>query len=152
MAEDLAGVRKQLIDPQHLIIISSRDGALPEWLTSHLVPSEAPLCGVLGGALVSLHARTARRILQESAEEPLRADVLVPYYERLISEVESSTVPVRLKLRDEDVRRFIREVTAGNRGLTCTAALRRLRTTGQACEQRRFAGLYAEVMRRADVA
>jgi hypothetical protein len=148
MADDLAGVRKQLNDPQHLLIVSSRHRSLPEWLTSHIVPSEAPLSGVLGGALGSLHARTARRILQESSEEPLRADVLVPYYEHLISEVESATVPARLKLRDEDIRTFILQ----NRGLPCTAALRKLRTTGLACEQRRFSSLYAEVTRRADVA
>jgi hypothetical protein len=152
MAEDLESAREQLVDPQHLIIVSSRNGSLPAWLTSHLVPSEAPLSRVLGGALGSLHARTARRILQESAEEPLRADVLVSYYERLISEVESATIPTRVKLRDEDVRRFIREVTAGHRGLTCTAALRKLRATGRACEQRRFVGLYAQVTRRANVA
>jgi hypothetical protein len=152
MADDLAGARKQLNDSQRLLIVSSRHGSLPPWLTPHIVPSEAPLSGVLGGALGSLHARTARRILQESSEEPLRADVLVPYYEHLISEVESATVPARLKLRDEDIRRFIREITSGTRVPTCTAALRKLRMTGQACEQRRFAGLYAEVTRRADVA
>lgn len=152
MAEDLAGVRKKLVDPQRLIIISSRNGSLPDWLTSHLVPSEAPLSSVLGGTLGSLHARTARQILQGSAELPLRADVLVSHYERLVSQAETATTPTRLKLPDEEVRKFIREVTSGNGSLTYTAALRKLRTRGQACEQRRFASLYAEVTRRADVA
>jgi hypothetical protein len=152
MADDLAGARAKLADPQRLIVISSRNGSLPECLASHLVPSEAPLSGVLGGARGSLHARTARRILQETATVPLYADVLVPRYTHLVSEIESATPPVRLKLLDEEVRRFIREAIAENKDLTCTAALRRLRTSGQACEQRRFAGLYAEITRRADVA
>jgi hypothetical protein len=152
MAEDLADLREQLVDPQHLVVISSRNASLPDWLIPHLVPSEAPLSGVLGGALGSLHARTARQILQESAKLPLRADILVPHYERLISRTETAAIPDRLKLRDEEVRRFIREATAGNQGLTCTATLHKLRTTGKACEQRRFTALYAEVTRRADVA
>ncbi|HSK78940.1 MAG TPA: hypothetical protein VLQ45_20975, partial [Thermoanaerobaculia bacterium] len=149
MADDLAGARAQLRNPQHLIVISSRDGSLPEWMTPHLVPSEAPLSGILGGARGSLHARTARRILQEAAAVSLRADVLVPRYDRLVSETESPATPARLKLADDDVRQFIREAIASNRRLTCTAALRKLRTTGQACEQRRFAGLYAEIRRKA---
>jgi hypothetical protein len=152
MADDLAGVRARLTDPQRLIVISSRHNSLPEWLRPHLVPSEAPLSGVLGGARGSLHARTARRVLHEASSVPLRADILGPHYERLLSLAESPTVTARLKLADEDVRRFIREAIAGNRNLSCAAALRSLRTTGHACEQRRFGGLYAEVRRMADVA
>lgn len=151
MADDLAGARARLTDPRCLIVISSRHSSLPEWLESHLVPSEAPLSKVLGGSRGSLHARTARRVLQEEAF-PLRADVLVPHYQRLLSTVEDATVPARLKLADDEVRRFIRGAIAGNRELSCTAALRSLRKSGQACEQRRFAGLYAEVRRKADVA
>jgi hypothetical protein len=152
MADDLTGARAKLADPQHLIVISSRNGSLPECLASHLVPSEAPLSGVLGGARGSLHARTARRILQEAATVPLYANILVPRYARLVSEVESATTPVRLKLTDDDVRKFILEAITKNGDLACTAALRRLRSSGQACEQRRFTGLYAEVTRTANVA
>ena len=152
MADDLAGARARLTDPQRLIVISSRHGSLPDWLEPHLVPSEAPLSGTLGGSRGSLHARTARRVLQEAAAVPLRAEALVSHYERLLATVESATVPTRLKLADEEVRRFIREAIEGNQDLSCTAALRSLRKTGQACEQRRFGGLYAEVRRMADVA
>jgi hypothetical protein len=152
MAEDLAEACACLTDPQRLIVISRRDNALPEWLRPHVVPSEAPLSGVLGGSRGSLHARTARRVLQEAATVPLRAEVLVPHYERLLSTVERVPVPARVKLADDDVRRFIREAIAGNQDLACSAALRSLRNAGQACEQRRFGGLYAEVRREADVA
>ncbi len=153
MADDLAEARGHLIDPQCLIVVSSRHESLqPEWLKSHLVPSEAPLTGVLGGSRGALHARTARRILQEAARVPLRADVLVSHYERLLTQVERVVVPARLKLSDEDVRRFIRQAIAGDGGLACTTALRSLRRTGQACEQRRFATLYAEVRGEANVA
>lgn len=150
MADDLAGVRARLMDPQRLIVITSRDGSLPEWLASHVVPSEAPLSGMLGGALGSLHARTARRVLQEATSVPLRANVLVRHYSNLISGVASAAVPVRQRLADEDVRRFVREAIAANKTHSCTAALRRLRMSGQACEQHRFAGLYAEVVRGID--
>jgi hypothetical protein len=151
MADDLAGARARLADPRRLIVISSRHSSLPEWLESHLVPSEAPLGKMLGGSRGSLHARTARRVLQEEAL-PLRADILVPRYQRLLATVEDATVPTRLKLADDEVRSFIREAISGNRELSCTAALRSLRNSGQACEQRRFADLYAEVRRKADVA
>lgn len=144
MAEDLQGARGRLVDPQHLIVITSRDSSLPGWLESHVVPSEAPLGGIVGGALGSLHARTARRILQEAALVPLRADALVSHYSKLISELTSTAAPVRMKLDDEKVRSFIRKaITDG--ALSCTAALRKLRSSGQACEQRRFVSLYAEV-------
>lgn len=148
MAEDLVAARAALADPRQLIVISSRDNSLPTWLNAHLVPSEAPLSSMLGGSLGALHARTARLVLQEATDVPLRADVLVPRYTQLVSETEAVAAPARLKLPDEAVLNFIRDVTTQNRRLTCTSALRRLRDAGQACEQKRFAGLYAEVMRR----
>ncbi len=151
MADDLAEACACLTDPQRLIVISRRANSLPEWLKPHVVPSEAPLSGVLGGSRGSLHARTARRVLQEAATVPLRAEVLGPHYERLLSTMESVTAPARVKLADDDVRRFIREAIAGNQGLACSAALRSLRKAGQACEQRRFGGLYTAVRREADV-
>jgi hypothetical protein len=151
MADDLAGARAQLTDLQHLIIVSSRSQSLPKWLVSHLVPSEAPLARMLGGSLTSLHARTTRRILQEATTTPVHADILIPRYTRLVSAVEDSSRSVRLKITDEDVRSFILNAIGGDRHLTCAATLRRLRTSGQACEQRRFASLYADVTKSADV-
>lgn len=150
MADDLSGARSSLTDPQRLIVISSRDESFPEWLAPHLVPSEASLSYLLGGSRGSLHARTARRILQESGAVPLRATTLVSLYTRLVSESQRPTPAARLKLGDENVRSFIRSALAVHGSLTCTAALRKLRSTGQACEQRRFAGLYAEVTRNAN--
>lgn len=151
MADDLAEARDQLVDARCLIVISSRGGALPKWLAPHLVPSLAVLTSVLGGSLGSLHARTARRILEEAAAVALRADVLVPRYEQLLKELKRETTPVRQRLSDEKVRNFIRKALTVNSGLTCTAALRKLRMAGQACEQRRFAGIYAEVTREGHV-
>jgi hypothetical protein len=151
MADDLSSARAGLADPERLIVISSRAESLPEWLVSNLVPSEASLGEMLGGSRGSLHARTARRILQQSDAASLRAATLVPQYTRLVSESQNTTAPVRLRLGDENVRSFIRDAIAVNRALTCTAALRKLRSSGQACEQRRFAGLFAEVTRSADV-
>jgi len=145
MADDLAVTRQRLTDPNHLIVISSRNSSLPLWLESHLVPSEAPLCKMLGGSRGSLHARTARRILEETVKIPLRADVLVPRYGHLLSNIEMPAPQARLRLTDENVRRFIRETIAAKGNLSCTAVLRKLRVSGQACEQRRFAGLYAQV-------
>jgi hypothetical protein len=151
MADDLAEARDQLVDAQRLIVISSRGGVLPRWLAPHVVPSVATLSSVLGGSRGSLHARTARRILEEAAVVTLRADVLVPRYEQFLKGLERETTPVRLKLSDERVRNFIRKALSVNRGLTCTAALRKLRMIGWACEQRRFAGIYAEVKREVHV-
>jgi hypothetical protein len=152
MAGDLKAAREQLADPQHLLVISSRNDSSAAWLTPHLVPSEAPLSGILGGARGSLHARTARIILREAATVPLQADILVPRYIKLVSQAESPSTPVRVRLLDEEVRRFICQALAENRNIACTTALRKLRTSGQACEQRRFTGLFEEIRRRADVA
>lgn len=146
MADDLALTRERLSDPNHLIVISSRDRSLPHWLESHLVPSEAPLCAMLGGSRGSLHARTARRILEETTKTPLRADALVSRYTHLLSNTKMATPPVRRRLTDDDVRRFVLESIETSGSPSCTAVLRRLRRSGQACEQRRFAGLYAEVI------
>jgi hypothetical protein len=151
MADDLAGARERLVDPHRLIVISSRHGSIPKWLAPHVVPSEAPLSRLLGGSRGSLHARTARRVLQEAATLPLRADLLIPHYARLVSEQRSTPSRARSKLSDTGIRRFISEAVAINEELTCTAALRRLRATGQACEQRRFGCLFAEVARRVHV-
>jgi len=151
MADDLAGARERLVNPQGLIVVSSRHGSLPKWLGSHVVPSEAPLSRLLGGSRGSLHARTARRILQEAATVPLRADLLIPHYAHIVSEQMSTPPPARSKLSDTGIRRFISEAIATDEGLTCTAALRTLRATGQACEQRRFGCLFAEVTQRVHV-
>lgn len=151
MADDLSKAMALLMDPQRLIVISSRGDFLPKWLMPHLVPSEASLSSLLGGSRGSLHARTARRILQEAGVVPLHATTLVPLYTRLVSETQGAAAPVREKLGDEKVRNFIREAIEVDRNLTCTRALRKLRSSGQACEQRRFAGLYAEVKRSANV-
>jgi len=152
MIDDLEGALLRLADPQHLVIISSRSRQLPGWIAPHVVPSEAPLSRVLGGSLGSLHARTARRILQESAEAPLRADVLVPRYSAVVSQQGSTRTWHRRALLDDEVREFIREGLMENEACSSTAMLRKLRGSGEACEQRRFAGLYAEVARSTHVA
>lgn len=145
MARDLADARTQLSDPSLLILISSQSPILPSWMLPHLISADMRLSGLLGGSLGSLHARTARRILREADAVPIRADVLGPRFERLASSEGRVETPKRQRLSDREVRDFILAATATSASGSCSATLRSLRLSGQACEQRRFTRLYADV-------
>jgi hypothetical protein len=145
MADDLHLAAQALRRPESLVIVSSVSG-FPDELTDHLVPSIAVLQSRLGGALGSLHARTARDLLR-GAQLPLDASMLKTQYERIATHSHKRVAPSRERRTDSDVRAFIRARLNGTASESCTSLLRALRSSGFKCEQKRFRGLFDEVNR-----
>ena len=121
-------------------IISAGSRSLGE-LQDLLLPADARLQAALGGTRQSLNARIAAHLVESGADthEGMR-DHLASLLRR------QPPVPVfdRLPLTDAEVRGFIRARLRGDGSATHSRLLRELRVSGRACEQGRFAALFAE--------
>jgi hypothetical protein len=143
MSEDLSQTAQALQNPERLAIVSSVSG-FPAELTAHLVPSVAALQRRLGGPLGSLHARTAKRLL-EIAEPPLNAATLAAKTRRLAREAPPRRAPKRASRTDQEVQSFIRRRTRSVDHPGCSKLLREYRDGGSKCEHSRFRSLFNEV-------
>ena len=133
-----------MTDANRLIIVSSPVG-FPEALKGHLVPSQAPLTAAVGGPLVSLHARVARRILERALPgKPLDASVLAEEYGRLLARSPRRNAPDRRPASDEEILAFISKERRRDPMTRHTPLLRAFRELGNACEQARFRRLFEE--------
>jgi hypothetical protein len=143
MAVDLVAAAAELASPDHLIVVSGRDRFATSALARHIVPSDARLQAKVGGAMPSLHARVARKIVKEAPRWELSASSLRERYTRLLETCPAPKRYKRHKLTDGEVRAFILGVLR-REGATATASasLRALRGSGRACEQHRFKDLF----------
>ncbi|HEY0969819.1 MAG TPA: hypothetical protein VGE02_02455 [Gemmatimonadales bacterium] len=127
-----------------------RQGAGGESLADRLLPVDARLKTLVGGAMQSLNARLVRRAVQAAdtwMDDPRRlADLLV----RWAAEAPAAEVPDRVRGDDETLRIFIRDALRANPSATYTNLLRVLRRSGRACEQARFRALFETVAAEAD--
>ena len=147
MEDDLLAAARESKQPDGLLIISGRGRFAAGPLGTHLIPSEARLQLRLGGARLSLHARVARRILEEAPEWKLSAEILQARYRRIVARSPDLPHLVRQKMTDEEVQRFIRAQIRKSPAASCTPLLRLLRDSGRACEQSRFKALFNQERR-----
>ena len=112
----------------------------------HRVPSRAGLRRALGGTLTSLNVRMAASWLNHCQDGRLTSPATDGSWERWASRVAVPERYDRQALTDEDVIVFIKRETNADPGVSRTRLLRTLRDRGQACEQSRFASLYARTM------
>jgi hypothetical protein len=145
MEDDLFLAAQILHRPEHLLIVSTPAPLSNGRLAPHWIPSNAHLQAQFGGARQSLHARVARDILQQGRR--LDAVELQRYYTQLIQRSAPPERYNRTLMTDDEVRQFI-ERAQRTEALSCTAALRRLRDSGRACEQQRFKRLFTEMRER----
>lgn len=145
MESDLLAAVAAASYPDRIIVISSRARFAHSGLGPHLIPSEARLQRKVGGARTSLHARVARKILDEVNEWELSAAVLRAHYTRVLASSADVQTFDRTRLTDRQLQRFIRTELRRAPSTSCTRALRALRDGGQACEQSRFKQLFHEV-------
>ncbi len=141
IADDLTKATRAMADPDRFIIVTSRP-SLPTELQQNAVPSEGRLRHLVGGALPSLHARVARRILTGLRSSSLSADHLRKKYEALVRKTPELPRHNRLAMSDAQVRRYINSSLKHEPRLTHTRLLRELRDSGYACEQSRFRTLF----------
>ncbi|MEU8800772.1 hypothetical protein [Spirillospora sp. NPDC048819] len=147
-ADDLRQAAGKLADPDNFVIIGP--GGRYPGLKDFIIPVTAAVQPAVGGSLLSLHARAALRVFEMASEQqkPLTRTVLAT----LMTELRASAPPViartaGTRLSDDEVLAFIRTTMAEEIGpVSATRLLRRLRDSGQSCEQARFKGLFQKVM------
>ena len=143
---DCRKARDMLATPDLLIIVSTGSRDLPG-LGDNLLPSDVSLRRLVGGSIRALNIRLARKILAEADYEELRAPLLAQKSEKWIDETPKLPVISRSPISDEDVQDFIRENLLQYRVTGHTALLRRLRDSGRACSQNRFARIFDNLVR-----
>ena len=145
VAHDLQEARSTLADNDRLIIISA--GARKTGpLTANFLPCDSRLEHRYGRSRMALNARILRDIVHGFAVEKIRASRLSSHFEAMLGSLPKAAYPERLQTEDKAVRSFIRGEIAKNEGGSYTALLRQYRATGRACEQKRFRGLFREVV------
>ena len=144
MSEDLGTAAMHLASRSRLLIISSRLPNTLERLSDHLVPSVAALQPFLGGALASLHARTAQHVLENNTP-PLSAVALQARYRTMADTHPAPHRPRRATASDTQVRGFIERQLAMNPTTSRTRLLRAFRETSRGCAQERFDRLFRAV-------
>lgn len=145
MQQDLEQAAAVLRSRSQLIVVSSTGRAQVNGLAPHWVSSDARLQARLGGSRISLNARLAQQMLQESARYELRADVLQQRYARLIERAPDVVQFDREAMTDAQVRDFVRKALRQSPDVSHSRLLRQLRDSGFRCEQARFKMLFREV-------
>jgi hypothetical protein len=141
-AHDLLGAAEALQRPEQLSVISagaSAAGGVQEFL----LPVDAHLQTAVGGSLGALNVRLAARLLGMADNAVLDRPTLNEHVRALRQDSTRRTAPQRTPMTDEEVCQFIAERFTERS--THTALLRQLRNSGHACEQKRFAQLFAAV-------
>ncbi len=141
IGNDVRKASLQLRSTDSLIIISTGTKRLPD-LESNLLPSCARMQTTVGGSLHSLNARLARRILTECSHRELRASELTDRLRLWLQVAPETRRTVRKRLTDVEVRKFIADSLYEDESATWSKLLRRLRDSGRACRQERFACIF----------
>ena len=131
--------------PDRVSVISSIPSNDESRLAQLVVPSEAALLPVVGGALPSLHARVARHVLANAKKRGTRTSDLRSHYSRLVRSSDYAGMPQRRPASDAEVMRFVKKALRKVPGLSASPALRMWRGSGRACEHKRFRRLFLEV-------
>lgn len=110
------------------------------------VASDAGLRLALGGTLTSLNARMAASWLKYCENGRLTSDAARSAWHEWALTVPRPEPLNRRPMADAEVIAFIRRETATQPSISRSRLLRRLRDTGRACEQSRFAELFKRTM------
>jgi hypothetical protein len=136
--------------PEHFAILCAGAGGKAHPLADYLLPCDARLQPIVGGARAALNARLARRALQELAGGDWTPGRLREYFTRRLAARGACPGLPRERMEDAEVRRFLREALANEPSARPTPLLHRLRARGNACQRERFARLFREAQEAAD--
>ncbi len=141
---DLLKAREALSDADLLVIISAGTNSSGP-LAHNLVPADARLEHVFGKSRIVLNVRIAEALLRHFTPSELRSSTVRSYLAELIKDLPPSTSPKRESASDNEVAAFISEKILLPPPNSCTRLLREYRSTGRACEQKRFRNLYQSI-------
>lgn len=144
IVDDLRESLGRLSDPDQLSVISAGTTSL-EGLSEHLLPCDARLQRLVGGARASLNARLARLGLSSLRGRRAARSTLRELFSGLLAERMEAPSPRRPALSDTEVKRYLKEALERDPKSRPTPLLRKLRDSGHACEQSRLASLFRAV-------
>lgn len=137
MLEDLEVARKAMVRADHLVLFSGT-GRVSDELTENLIGSDARMQRFIGGALMSLNVRTLGWAIENSQETGLSPERIRKAISKEISRAKPHERINRTQLTDAEVSEFIECQHQQGHPLVTTSLLKLLRSTGFACEQKRF--------------
>lgn len=108
------------------------------------IRSDRTLRAALGGTVTSLNTRMAIRWLELADQSPLTSPGVRRAWDAWAGSARQVEVYDRRPVSDSAIRALIDEMRKHQPKLTKTVALRNLRASGIACEQRRFSVLFEE--------
>ena len=109
------------------------------------LPANRDLRHALGGTVSSLSLRMAREWMARRTEKHLFTTADAEKWNRWARRVHKSEVYERAPMTDSQIAATIRKVLREQPGLSATRALRIVRDSGIACEQKRFGALFRDV-------
>ncbi len=141
LRDDLLAARANLHGSGKLLIVSAGTKHCPG-LDENLLPVDANLQIAVGGPRLSLNARVARHLVVTSATHRWTTSAITESLDEVRSV--SRRHQSRSRLTDAEVITFIKRAARYDNHASRSDLLRRLRTRGFACEQQRFATLFAK--------
>jgi hypothetical protein len=141
LSEDLLATRGQIADPDRLIILTSDDRSQAD-LARNTIKVDARLQNYVGGARSSLGVRTARAVLQELTGHSVTLESFRDAMARLLDRHGVVQTYDRKPLTNEQLADYIHAELAQEASISSTRLLEKLRTSGRACERKRFHRLF----------
>lgn len=145
MADDLLEASTHLRGRGSLVLVSSKAPSNEPALHPFLLPSRSGLQQALGGALTSLHARTARHLLQVVDPKSFTRENFSSMSDELDRKSKNVVRRAGAVVTDDEVLSFIKESIKAGGKPSHTRLLREFRGSGRACEQSRFRSLFQRV-------
>jgi hypothetical protein len=108
------------------------------------LPADARLQHYVGGTRGSLNVRITADLLKTGCTDH---DAMSHYLQSHLAAAPQLPIYQRRRLPDNEVITFIRTRRTADSNVSCTSLLRELRDGGTACEQARFADLFATATR-----
>jgi hypothetical protein len=143
LTPDLIAARERLASRERLIVLCG-GAPLDHPLAENLVRWDTR-AQVVAGALASMNARVARRLLTEVQPRRLTLDSARERVAGWATVAPSRTRPERRRVSDDEVREFIRGRLAAAPQSSPSALHREFRDSGLACERLRFLSLLRAV-------
>jgi hypothetical protein len=145
VTDDLSQARAALSDPCLLLVISA--GSKPKGiLQENILPADARLEGLFGKSRLTLNSKIAEWVLSNFAADELRTNSVSERLEKMIQDLPPSTYPSREKSSDAEVLDFLENKLRSRGRISYSVLLRDYRSTGRACEQRRFRDLFRKLL------
>ena len=143
LTPDLLAARERLTSRDRLIVLCG-GAPLDHPLAENLVRWDTQ-AQVVAGAMASMNARVARRLLTEIQPRRLTLAAARERVAGWAATAPSRTRPERRRVSDEEVREFIRDRLAATPETSPSSLHREFRDSGLACERLRFLSLLRAV-------